>query len=123
MDFFDILSATGIGLVIVAVILGLFVSSNGGVSFDASTSLESTVESVPDSVSESVCDRFEYIGRQVFDGWSSDPDVTFYFFRDRFTDFVYVYSSGYRKGSFTVMLSADGSPLLYSEWLLTNTAE
>ena len=126
MDFCDFLCSLGNVLIIVvifAIFAGLFVSAIGGVSFDASTSFDSTVESVSDPVSVAVCDRFEYIGKQVFDGWGSDPEVSFYFYRDLSTDVVYVWSSGYRKGSFTVMLSADGSPLLYSEWLLTNIAE
>ena len=39
-----------------------------------------------------------------------------YVYRENTTDVMYmIYSSGY-KGGLTVMLDADGSPLLYSEW-------
>ena len=52
---------------------------------------------------------------------ATDRNYAFVLYRDLRTDVMYVkYTySGYQKGgaSFSVMYAADGSPLLYSEWL------
>ena len=41
------------------------------------------------------------------------------FFRCRATDIMYVCFDGYRGAGLTIMRAADGSPLLYSQWIST----
>lgn len=43
-------------------------------------------------------------------------DDTIYYLRDVKSDVMYMYHDGYRVSGLSVMLSADGAPLLYSEW-------
>lgn len=81
------------------------------------------------SVAESKLDEKEFyqdhLVKEYFEQVGTDRNYAFVLYRDLRTDVMYVkYTfSSYNKGgaSFSVMYAADGTPLLYSEWLALET--
>ena len=77
------------------------------------------------SIAESKLDENEFyqdhLVKEYFEQVGTDRNYAFVLYRDLRTDVMYVkYTfSSYNKGcaSFSVMYAADGTPLLYSEWL------
>ena len=74
------------------------------------------------------CERSSYDLVEVYDCPVDDCSIFgshdyARYFRDPVTDVMYVLIDGHKESALSVMLAADGSPLLYSEWLVFTDSE
>lgn len=85
--------------------------------------VEAWNEGVANAESKLAEDEFyqDHYVQEYFEKVGDDSRYSFYLYRDIRTDvmyFTYTYGSGYGRGAaLSVMYAADGTPLLYSEWL------